>query len=260
MRHRTYTKIATLLLPILLVLHPGKIEAGIAASIIEGIATEPTQIMNNIELVGINISELLEVYQQLEQLAHEVQMIENQLKNLLQLADDPLALINSLKQLSDVVQRGQVLSYVARNIDEQYANMYPGYSVYISQDLSTSALKQKYKSWSQHNLDNIKAALKACNIQEDTILNEEERLETIVELSKNAEGRLQALQAGNLIAGEQVRSIQRLRQLVMVNSQLQANFQAKEQDKEDIIAAKWQQLTEGESSVVGNESSIVDDF
>ena len=256
MKHKHIIAIA--LLTILLVTaQPGKIRAGIIWSIISGISTEPTQIMNNLELLGINNAEWTQVAQQLEQLAHELAMIENQLKNLLTLVDVPLAFINTLEQLSQVVQQGQILSYTALNVDAQYANMYPGYAVYRNQDVSSAVLRQKYVDWSQHNMDNIKAALKASGIQEQTILNEQKRLNTIVDLSKSAEGRLQAVQAGNLIAAEQVSSLQRLRQLVMTNNQLMANYQAKEQDKEDLDAPKWEQSMGAETTDTTDGQSML---
>lgn len=223
-------------------------------------ATEFTQVLNNLELILIQVTEIEALAQQADQLMNEATMIENQYKNLLTLGNNPLALINALNQLSNIVQQGQILSYAAANVDSQYANMYPGYAVYRNQDMSTAVLQQKYQDWSNQNQDNIKAALKAAGVHEETLQNEKGRLDTVVDLSKTAEGRLQAIQAGNLIAAEEVASLQRLRQLVMTNTQLQANYQAKEQDKEDINAAKWEQLTGGATTVVGDERSILNDF
>ncbi|MBU0966887.1 MAG: P-type conjugative transfer protein TrbJ [Proteobacteria bacterium] len=223
-------------------------------------ATEFTQILNNLELVGIEGTEIEALAQQAEQLMNEATMIENQLKNLRTLEDNPLAMINSLERLSDIVQQGQIVSYAAQNIDALYANKYPGYSTYLNQDLSSAVLQQKHLDWSQSNTDNIKATLKASGIQEQTLLNEQGRMDTIVNMSKTSEGRLQAIQAGNLIAAEEVASLQRLRQLIMVNNQHMANYQAQQQDKEDVNAAKWQQVTGGATTVLGNERSIINDF
>lgn len=224
-----------------------------------GFATEGTQILNNLELMGLNVTQIQAIAQQADQLLNEATMIENQYKNLLTLGNDPLALINALNQLSNIVQQGQILSYAAANVDSQYANLYPGYAVYRNQDMSTAVLQQKYQDWSNQNQDNIKAALKAAGVHEETLQNEKGRLDTVVDLSKTAEGRLQAIQAGNLIAAEEVASLQRLRQLVMTNTQLQANYQAKEQDKEDVNAAKWEQVTAGATTNIHDGESILND-
>lgn len=243
---------AALLVSLLLV--PPTVKAGGAD------ATEFTQLLNNIELGELNGTELSALARQAQQLLNETAMIQNQLKNLVTLEDNPLAMVNALKQLSNIVQQGQIMSYAAQNVDALYANMYPGYSTYLNQDISSAILQQKHLDWSQRNTDNIKATLKASGIHEQTLLNEQDRLDTLVGMSKTSGGRLQAIQAGNLIAAEEVASLQRLRQLIMVNNQHMANYQAQQQDKEDVNAAKWQQVTGGATTVLGNERSIINDF
>lgn len=243
---------AALLVSLLLV--PPTVKAGGAD------ATEFTQLLNNIELGELNGTELSALARQAQQLLNETAMIQNQLKNLVTLEDNPLAMVNALKQLSNIVQQGQIMSYAAQNVDALYANMYPGYSTYLNQDISSAILQQKHLDWSQRNTDNIKATLKASGIHEQTLLNEQDRLDTLVGMSKTSGGRLQAIQAGNLIAAEEVASLQRLRQLIMVNNQHMANYQAQQQDKEDVNAAKWQQVTGGATTVLGDERSIINDF
>ena len=246
-------KITAALLVSLLVVPP-TVKAGGAD------ATEFTQLLNNIELGELNGTELSALARQAQQLLNETAMIQNQLKNLVTLEDNPVAMVNALKQLSNIVQQGQIMSYAAQNVDALYANMYPGYSTYLNQDISSAILQQKHLDWSQRNTDNIKATLKASGIHEQTLLNEQDRLDTLVGMSKTSGGRLQAIQAGNLIAAEEVASLQRLRQLIMVNNQHMANYQAQQQDKEDVNAAKWQQVTGGATTVLGDERSIINDF
>jgi P-type conjugative transfer protein TrbJ len=207
--------------------------------------------MNNVELMGINVAEWVEIAQQVEQLYHEVTMIENQIKNLLTIVEDPLSAlgsINSLSDLSRVIRQGQVLSYAATNIEAQFGNMYERYTDIQGRIVDTSMLQQKYQDWSEQNADNVVAVLRASRIQEETILREETRLQTLTDISQNAEGRLQALQAGNLIAVEEGKSLQRLRQLIMANSQLHANYLAKEQEIKDVHAVKWEQSMGGETT------------
>lgn len=252
-------KIAAALLVGLLVAPP-TVKAGGGGSSVSGVATEVTQLLNNLELAGLHSTELQALVQQSQQLINEAFMIQNQLKNLLTLDDNPLAMINALEQLSNIVQQGQIVSYAAQNVDALYAHMYPGYSTYLNQDISSAILQQKHIDWSQRNTDNIKATLKASGIQEQTLLNEQDRMDTIVNMSKTSEGRLQAIQAGNLIAAEEVASLQRLRQLIMVNNQHMANYQAQQQDKEDVNAAKWQQLIGEETAPNMNDGdNILDD-
>jgi type IV secretion system protein TrbJ len=236
--------------------------AGIVADVYEGIATEPTQLMNNVELIGCDLGQWKAVAQQVIQLEHEVEMITNQLTNLEKLSEDPLSavsMVNSLSKLGDIVQAGQVLSYAASNIDSKYSDLYPGYSTYVSEDLTSDVMQQKYKDWSQANMDSVKDVLKEANLQDVTMSSEQDRLSALETMSQTVDGRLQAIQAGNLIGIEEAKSLQRLRKLVADNTQLQANYMAKTQDGQDLDDAKWKQQTQAEETNTTDGENILDD-
>ncbi len=256
------TTVTIVLLAILLVAtQPGKIRAGIVASVVEGISTEPTQILNNIELMGINIAEWTEVAQQLEQLAHEAEMIEHQLTNLQHLGYHPQDFVNSLQDLSDVVEQGQVLSYASQNINALHSQMFPGYNTYRYQNLTPSLMQQRYQTWSQQNRDNVTTALQAVNIHEETLMDEESRRITLQQLSQYAiDGNLEALQVANDLASEQTDSLHKLRQLIMVNTQLQANYMANEIDEEDLDKANWEKLSTSTPPIIGDESNTLSNW
>ncbi len=248
--------LATFITLLPLVFPAGNVKAGIVADVYEGIATEVTQIANNIELISTDAGQWKEVYQQVTQLEHEVQMITNQLINLEKLAEDPLSAIpltNTLEQLDNAIKQGQVLSYASANIDEKYAELFPGYETYISEALTNDVMQQKYQDWSQGNMMSIKDALKEANLQNETMSNEKERLNTLETMSQTVDGRLQAIQAGTLVSIEEAKSLQRLRKLVADNNQLHANYMAKQQDEEDVHTAQFQQMTGGgESPALGS--------
>lgn len=205
-------------------------------------ATEFTQILNNIELVGVNLGTWQVVAQQLEQLVNEAEMLEYEYKNLLSLVENPMAEINSLESLNEIIQKGQVISYAAGNVEARYAELNPGFREYTATILTPPAWESKYEEWEVRNKDNIAAVLSSAGLEEETIFNEKERLETLKEMSRSAEGRKEVIQAGNLIAAEEVESLHRLRKLVADSSQLQANYMAKQQDSEDVHRAQWRRI------------------
>lgn len=223
------------------------------------LAQEGTQIMNNLELLGINLSDMKQLMNQMTQLEHEVTMIQQNYSNLARLVDNPMLSINSLQQLQSAIQQGRVLSYAASDINNRIEELFPGYASYKSEDLTPEVMDQRYDDWSAQNKDSIRAVLLAAGIEDETITNEEINMDELIDKSRSAEGNLQAAQAGNLLAAEQIKSLQRLRKLTADNSQLIANFYAKEQDKEDLSKAKWKQvLGEGET-VIGDGDNILND-
>lgn len=211
---------------------------------LSGGALEITQILNNTELGGLNGTAASQLARQAEQLVHEIEMIENQLLNLQNYTNNPTALVNTLTSLSQLIQQGEVLSYAGLNLDSQFTSLYPGYTTYKGMGTITPTfIKNQFTSWNQQNQDSILATLKAANLQEATMFNEESRVATITQMSKDSVGALQVAQAGNLLASEQAASLQRLRKILMDQSQLHANYYALEGDKDALKKSKWEQMT-----------------
>ena len=216
-------------------------------------ATEFTQIANNIELV-------MQLAQQVEDYANQVEQLNIQLQNLEHLSERPMEAINTLQQLSDIIGQGQVVSYAAMNANQQLAELFPGYGEYKNQELTPAVIDQRYQEWSGQNKDSITAVLDGLGIQNNTLGQEDQNIDTLIDMSRSSNGNLQALQAGNLIAAEETKSLQRLRQLLMANSQLQANYMASEQDQRDLTRAKWNQLIGEEETNTADAESILNDF
>ena len=56
-------------------------------------------------------------------------------------------------------------------------------------------------------------------------------------MGNTAQGRMQAAQVGNQLAAQAVRQTQKLRQLQMMQIQMQANYYAQQQDRQAMQAA-----------------------
>jgi len=182
-------------------------------------------------------------------------MIQNQLTNLKSYVNYPTQLINTVESLANIVSQGQIISYAASNIDAQVASLFPSYATYKTVGGLTSAYIQgKLTGWNKQTKDTVIAVLKAANLQEQTITNERARLNYIKALSTSASGNLQVTQAANMIAAEQVQSLQRLRMVLMDQSQLHANYYAIQQDKEVIRRSNWKEKA-GTTSPASNINS-----
>ena len=62
-------------------------------------------------------------------------------------------------------------------------------------------------------------------------------MQQLVNASQTATGRMQAIQVGNQIAAQLVDEMQKLRQLLMTQIQVQSQYISEKQDKEDCDAA-----------------------
>jgi P-type conjugative transfer protein TrbJ len=198
-----------------------------------GDATEFTQHLNNLllkENVGNQESMIGNQHQMLsnqaEMLARQLTQINNMVQNTKTVSNPQWSnTSNLLKELARVVQQGQALSYAGQNIDERFKQLYPGYQA--SRDFS-----QDYRNWSNTNMDSIRGALNSANLQANDFATEDSLINQLQNLATTTQGRMQAIQVGNMIAMENVQQMRKLRQLQMAHMQAQNNYLAKTQQED----------------------------
>jgi len=220
-------------------------------------ASEPTQIMNNVELIGIfengaaQLSTLADMLDnEITQTMQQIMMVENQLRDLMSFGDVIMApwsrVSGMLYKLQGLVSRGQSLSYTLQNLDTEFMNRYRGFGNFAT----GGSYASQYRGWSQSSLDGIRAALQAVGLQASDFESEQETMETLNNLSSTAGGTVQAVQAGNAIAAQQVGQLQKLRQLEMEQFNAYAGYMAGQQAKQDAdLEAVRRFLDQGDGTV-----------
>src|SRR5258705_4298400 len=193
----------TVVLSLLFLGVPAPTDAGVVA----GMATEWTQILNHVQLIMGYIRQGL-------QLENELKQYEEQLKQgrvLPQQLFGPIQQDSS--QLAQVVQGGQALAYSMGNLDAQFRNTFPGYS------FRTSGYFNDYKKWSQTSLDTTMNSLRAVGLHGQQLNNAQTVLAQLRTMSTGAGGKMQAVEGGNQIAGQQAGQLRGSRQLMLVGFQ-----------------------------------------
>jgi P-type conjugative transfer protein TrbJ len=204
-------------------------------------ATEYTQILNYLQLIGSLEKQVLMVENQLTQIANEVKhglTIPNQLFG---------TVAADIANLNQIVRTGQSLSYTMSNLDGNFRLRFPGYA-------STTNYGQSYQSWSQTSLDSIRGALNAAGLQNSQFNSEQALLQTLQGQSMTAVGRMQAIEVGNQIAENQAEQLMKLRQLMMADMQSKASYQgalvqaeATKQANSDLFFGQTQLTSDGVS-------------
>jgi len=204
-------------------------------------ATEYTQILNYLQLIGSLEKQVLMVENQLTQIANEVKhglTIPNQLFG---------TVAADIANLNQIVRTGQSLSYTMSNLDGNFRLRFPGYA-------STTNYGQSYQSWSQTSLDSIRGALNAAGLQNSQFNSEQALLQTLQGQSMTAVGRMQAIEVGNQIAENQAEQLMKLRQLMMADMQSKASYQgalvqaeATRQANSDLFFGQTQVASDGVS-------------
>lgn len=209
--------------------------------------TEWTQLANKVQLV----QQVQTAMQQLQTQLHQYQnMVTNTLNLPNQIWGNTMADIGKLNAL---LQQSQALSYSAGNLDGQFAQQYGTYPSYLSRQMNGTDWQNKYNQWSQQTSDNALYTLKAISLQSTQMSDEDAVMQQLQTMSQSAQGRMQALQVGNMMAAQAVRQIQKLRQLMMLQLQMQANYLATQQDRQSAEDAAARQFFNAPLLQMGNE-------
>lgn len=183
------------------------------------VATEFTQLANNIQLV-------ISVQKQVEMIYNQAQMIQNQLKSLEKYAHGDWGDVMSvIRDLERVVRQGEALSYTIQNIEADFKRRFPGYAAPVDYVAS-------YRGWSATTLETIQNSLVAAGMQRSDFESESSLLKRLNAMSDNAAGQTQAIQAGNQIANQSVVQMMLLRKLMMDNLTAQVSYMAYEVNKQ----------------------------
>ena len=194
-------------------------------------ATEKTQLTSWAAQLAHNL-------QQLSQLMMTVTALKAQLSvmytNGVKLRDWSNA-HTSLNLLARTVRRGHAISYGNRNVQRNFKAEHKDYKHYVNKrENNPRYFEDKYDQWSKTNRDTISDSLRIANKQHSDFEDENSTLDNLKSLSRSSVGRMQAIQAGNLIAGQQIGQMQKLRQLTMAQIQMQSAYMGSKADKEAV--------------------------
>lgn len=180
-----------------------------------------------------------------EQLQTQVQQYQSMITQGTGLPDSMFGSIAAdLKNVMNVYDRSQALGRQIQNMDSQFNTAFPGFNSYLNQAANSaeSPTQDRYQTWSEQGRDNVKAALEAANLNTSTFESEGEQLDRMMTRSQSAVGRMQALQAGNEIASQNVQQLQKLRDLVATQINMQGNYLAQQGDRAAASEATEQQF------------------
>lgn len=188
--------------------------------------TEWTQLANKATMVQ-------QLATQAQQLQTEVGQLQNMLLNS-QVVPSQVwgTAMQDIQRLHSILQQSQALAYTATNLDQQFATKYGTYTKYLTGGLTANVWRDKYSQWSKETSDNALYTMKSLGMQAAQMQDEQALMQQLQGLASSAQGRMQALQVANMMAAQNVDQIQKLRQLMMLQLQMQADYMAAQQDKE----------------------------
>lgn len=138
---------------------------------------------------------------------------------------------NYINELTGILSQAEGLSYGSTDVLQQVQQTYGDGSLLPD-------YPQRIEQWNKNIMSQVSSVLRVYNAQVNTSLDTQNKLNTIMNASQTAQGRMQVLQASNQIASIAVNELQNLQTIVMAGNQAQLNHLAtvtakEQQSKED---------------------------
>jgi P-type conjugative transfer protein TrbJ len=170
------------------------------------------------------------------QLQQQINMYNDMVKQGLSLPNSMLNSITSdMRRLQAIYEDSRALAHSMSNLDKQFRDQFKGYDDYLkSIGQGTNNMPDRYEKWAAAGFDNARTAMQAAGMNVSTFESEDALLRSLVQRSQTAQGRMQAIQAGNEIAAQQVQQLQKLREMIAASITLQSNYIAQQTERQAV--------------------------
>lgn len=207
---------------------------GGGGGVVAGMATEVTQIANNVQLAASYEEQALQTVTQLQQ-------YDTMLRNLQILGPSSLVdsaaqklwtdhnMLGSFRDLFAIVENGNRLAYSMASIANQLKAMQPPLS---GSGRGTFDYAGAYRNWMATSRNTVDAAIRVNTAQADNFASEQQLVRALQSRSASAVGQMEALKAGTEVGLAQVTQLQQLRQLMIAQNQAQATTQKSTEAKQ----------------------------
>ncbi len=171
------------------------------------------------------------VLKQVEMIRNQMTQIENMVQNTTRSAGiwDADALPRLLR-LGQIIEQEQAIAYQMATVDGEFRRRFPGYR-------PVTDWAKEYELWTRTTMDTLRGTLNSARLHADNFATEQGRIQALQAMSDSAEGRMQALQVGNMMAAEQLQQLVQLRQLVLAQMNAQNVYMAQQLNRDSQRAA-----------------------
>jgi type IV secretion system protein TrbJ len=193
-----------------------------------------------------NMQQLIGYAKQLQQVETQLQQYSTQLQQYANMVQNTVAVPQQVysSAMSDM-QRVQSLMTVGSQLSFSNPGASMGtFSSYLSSATSVptslTAQANQYAAWSNQAKDGITSAMNAVGAQNSQLTTDNNTMTQLQSQAAASTGQMQAIQNSAEISAQGVRETEKLRQLMMVQVQLEANQQSLQSQQDSQSQAQWQ--------------------
>jgi P-type conjugative transfer protein TrbJ len=221
------------------------INVGLALLVSSALLGLPSQTAHGLDAVyctncGTEWTQLMNKAMMVKQLANQAQQLSTQINQYKDMLTNSNGVsqhlwgkaMSDFNQLNQLMGRSRSLAYSAGDLDGQFGNRYGTYDAYLNKKMGASDWKNKYAQWSKEGNDNALFTLKGLGLHASQLQNDQLLQQRLQGMASSAQGRMEALQVANMMAAQNADQLMKLRELMMLQLQMQANFIAQQQDRQ----------------------------
>ena len=200
------------------------------------------------------VQQLLQYLTELENTLTNIQTLQTQIRQYEDMIRQGLSwpsslfqrLTSDLQALQNLYAQSRALAGNVANFDQRFRQQFPDYAKYLLNSApSSQSMPQKYQQWAEQGFDAMRVAMQAAGMNVNSIAGEDVLLAQLVRRSQTSQGRLQAIQAGNEIAAQQVQQLQKLRELINADIQGKSAWYAQNVERAALDDAFRQRMRAG---------------
>lgn len=193
------------------------------------------------------VTQLMEYAEQLAQYAKQVQQYELQIQQWQNMVKNTTTIprtmfdnaLQTVRGIENIMNSGSNVRYMMWNLDDQFRQTYPGVYSQISQLRGISGAQSLLNEYSRHQqaFDSARTALLAAQQQSWDLSDDQYRMDYVGWSLTSAEGNLDGLQAAGEYAQMSAQQLMKMRQLALVQIQMQASIEADRTREADLKRA-----------------------
>ena len=218
-----------------------------------GGSTEFTQVLNNAELIKqvdqlssqIN-NQMKQIFHQVEQIMNQVKMIEDMVKNTMSLPQQLFGNVTQIySRIKGIMDQTKGIAYTMMNFDEEMKKRFPSYSEMSNMQTARNYQKE-YQNIVDTQMETTRTTLEAIGVAWNQLENDDTRtLEKLQNIAKSADGRNQIMQSTNQLLGFLSEESLKLRQLIMLQTQMTGVALEAERAKQDADRMRYEEVGYG---------------
>jgi type IV secretion system protein TrbJ len=190
------------------------------------------------QLIGY-AKQLQQVETQLQQYSTQLQQYANMVQNTVTVPQQVYSsAMSDMARVQGIMTQGSQLSFSNPGASMGTFSSFLSNASSVPANLTSQA--NQYATWSTQAKDGITSAMNAVSAQNNQLTTDNNTMTQLQSQAGSATGQMQAIQNSAEISAQGVRETEKLRQLMMVQIQLQANQQSISSQQDAQSQAQWQ--------------------